>query len=89
MSQFLCCLKTTVPLRRILMAKKCLITGITGQDSSYLAELMLEKGYEVYGIQRRTSTITTERIDKLLNSGEIETFYGDLADTNSIVSILL
>ncbi len=71
------------------MTKKCLITGITGQDGSYLAELLLAKGYKVYGIQRRTSTITTERIDHLLSAGKIETFYGDLADTNSIVSLLL
>lgn len=69
--------------------KKALITGITGQDGSYLAELLLEKGYEVYGIQRRTSTITTERIDELLNSRLIETYYGDLADANSIVNLLM
>ena len=69
--------------------KKALITGITGQDGSYLAELLLGKGYKVYGVQRRTSTVTTERINNLLNAGEIETFYGDLADTNSIVSLLL
>lgn len=62
---------------------------MTGQDGSYLAELLLEKGYEVYGIQRRTSTITTERIDHLLDAGLIETFYGDLADANSIVNLLL
>ena len=69
--------------------KTALLTGITGQTCSYLAELLVEKGYKVYGLQRRTSTITTERIDKLLNSGQIETFYGDLADTNSIVSLLI
>lgn len=67
--------------------KTALITGITGQDGSYLAELLLEKGYKVYGIQRRTSTVTTERIDNII--GEIENFYGDLSDTNSIVNILL
>ncbi len=71
------------------MPKKALITGITGQDGSYLAELLLEKGYKVFGIQRRTSTITTERIDDLMNSGKITNFYGDLADANSIVKILL
>lgn len=69
--------------------KKVLITGITGQDGSYLAELLLEKGYEVHGVQRRTSTITTERIDELLIPGWIRTHYGDLADTNSIVSLLM
>jgi len=69
--------------------KKALITGITGQDGSYLAELLLEEGYEVHGIQRRTSTITTERINHLLQTGRIETYYGDLADANSIVNLLL
>ncbi len=71
------------------MSKKALITGITGQDGSYLAELLLSEGYKVYGIQRRTSTIITERIDNLLNSGKVFNFYGDLADTNSIVKVLL
>ncbi len=71
------------------MTKKALITGITGQDGSYLAELLLSEGYEVYGIQRRTSTIITERIDNLLNSEKVFNFYGDLADTNSIVKVLL
>lgn len=65
-----------------------LLTGITGQDSSYLAELLIEKGCKVYGLQRRTSTITTERIDKLLETGQLETFYGDLADANSIIRLL-
>jgi len=69
--------------------KRCLITGIGGQDGSYLAELLVAKGYEVHGIQRRTSTITTERIDHLLKSGKITTYYGDLADANSIVNLLL
>jgi len=71
------------------MTKKALITGITGQDGSYLAELLVEKGYKVFGVQRRTSTITTERINGMLTDGDIETFYGDLADTNSIVSLLM
>jgi len=71
-----------------LSAKSALITGITGQDGSYLAELLLTKGYTVYGIQRRTSTITTERIDHMLEPGTIETFYADLADANSLVALL-
>jgi len=71
------------------MTKKILLTGITGQDGSYLAELLVAKGYEVFGIQRRTSTITTGRIDHLLNAGKITTYYGDLADTNSIVHLLM
>jgi len=70
------------------MSKKALITGITGQDGSYLSELLVEKGYKVFGVQRRTSTITTERINSLLAEGYIETLYGDLADTNSIVNLL-
>lgn len=48
------------------MAKKALITGITGQDGSYLAEFLLEKGYEVHGVIRRSSVSTTERIDHLI-----------------------
>lgn len=69
--------------------KKVLITGITGQDGSYLAELLLEKGYKVSGLVRRTSTITTERIHYLHQKHLIETYYGDLADTNSIVRLLM
>ena len=51
--------------------KKALITGITGQDGSYLAELLLDKGYEVHGIVRRSSVHTTNRIDHLLSEGSI------------------
>jgi GDPmannose 4,6-dehydratase len=72
-----------------MSSRVALLTGISGQDGSYLAELLIEKGYKVYGIQRRTSTITTQRIDKLLETGQLETFYGDLADTNSIVRLLI
>ena len=68
--------------------KKALITGITGQDGSYLTELLLEKGYEVHGMVRRGSTINTVRIDKPLAEGKIHLHYGDLTDVNSIVSIL-
>lgn len=68
--------------------KTALITGITGQDASYLAELLLLNGYRVIGLQRRTSTITTQRIDPLLEVGCIETYYGDLADANSIIRLL-
>lgn len=58
--------------------KKALITGITGQDGSYLAELLLAKGYKVYGLRRRTSTQNYENINHLLN--EIEFISGDLSD---------
>jgi GDPmannose 4,6-dehydratase len=73
--------------------KKALITGITGQDGSYLAELLLEKGYEVHGIVRRASTINRERIDHLggYEHGEdqrLHLHYGDLADSVSLVKLL-
>ena len=67
------------------MAKKALITGITGQDGSYLAEFLLEKGYEVHGIIRRSSIHSTERIDHLLKAGTITIHDGDLSDSSSIV----
>lgn len=64
--------------------KTALITGITGQDGSYLAELLLDKGYKVYGIQRRSSTISTERIEPLIEEG-VELISGDLIDENSLI----
>ena len=76
------------------MGKKvALITGITGQDGSYLAELLLEKGYEVHGILRRTSTITTWRIQHLYENKKILNkklflHYGDLTDITSLTSLL-
>lgn len=66
--------------------KKALITGITGQDGSYLAELLLEKGYEVYGMVRRTSTQPYERIAHLMN--DIELVQGDLLDQSSLTSLI-
>ena len=73
--------------------KKALITGITGQDGSYLAELLLDKGYEVHGIKRRASSFNTDRIDHLYQDphDQIQQFslrYGDLSDTSSLVRIL-
>ncbi len=75
------------------MTKKALITGITGQDGSYLAELLLDKGYEVYGIIRRTSTFTTNRIDHIYQDrhevkARLKLIYGDLSDASSITKIL-
>ena len=81
------------------MAKKALITGITGQDGSYLAELLIEKGYEVHGIVRRASTFNRERIEHLLkenissgytgsDKGKLILHYGDLTDSSSIEKIL-
>lgn len=67
------------------MNKKALITGISGQDGSYLAELLLEKGYEVYGIIRRSSVFTTQRIKPdIWNSANFHTFHGDLADSSNL-----
>ena len=75
------------------MIKKALITGITGQDGSYLTELLLSKGYEVHGIIRRSSSFNTDRIDYLYNNPEISgkklfLHYGDLADSSSISRLL-
>jgi len=74
-------------------SKKALITGITGQDGAYLAEFLLEKGYEVHGIKRRSSSFNTERIDHLYqdpHETEQKFFlhYGDLADSMSLVRII-
>jgi GDPmannose 4,6-dehydratase len=73
--------------------KRALITGITGQDGSYLTELLLEKGYEVHGIMRRSSSFNTGRIDHLYNDPEILNkklflHYGDLVDTSNMNRIL-
>jgi GDPmannose 4,6-dehydratase len=64
------------------MVKSALITGITGQDGSYLAELLLGKGYTVYGIIRRSSSINTKRIDHIYSKLNLR--YGDLSDSTSI-----
>ena len=68
--------------------KKALITGITGQDGSFLAELLLEKGYEVHGIVRRSSVSTTERIDHLLAEKSIHIHEGDLSDSSSLIRVI-
>lgn len=68
--------------------KKALITGITGQDGSYLAEFLLEKGYEVYGLVRRSSVSNTTRIDHLLAENSIRLHEGDLTDSSSIIRIV-
>ncbi|AFC99391.1 GDP-mannose 4,6-dehydratase [Methanocella conradii HZ254] len=66
------------------MTKRALITGITGQDGSYLAELLLKKGYDVYGLVRRTSNINTSRIENILD--KINLIQGDMADQSSLIS---
>lgn len=72
--------------------KRALITGITGQDGSYLAEFLIEKGYEVHGIIRRSSSFNRGRIDHLYddhsNKGELKLHYGDLSDIASIIRVL-
>jgi GDPmannose 4,6-dehydratase len=78
---------------RLIMPKKALITGITGQDGSYLTELLLSKGYDVYGVMRRASTFNTERIDHIYQdpheSGRrMRLLYGDLNDASSLNKIL-
>jgi GDPmannose 4,6-dehydratase len=73
--------------------KKALITGITGQDGAYLAELLLEKGYEVHGIKRRTSLFNTDRIDHLYQDPHVSDrrfilHHGDLTDSSSLIRII-
>lgn len=68
--------------------KKAFITGITGQDGSYLAEFLLDKGYKVYGLTRRTSTQNFERIAHIMHNTNLELISGDLIDQNSIATAL-
>ncbi|MFO7704750.1 MAG: GDP-mannose 4,6-dehydratase [Halopseudomonas sp.] len=73
--------------------KKALITGITGQDGSYLAELLLEKGYEVHGIKRRASSFNTQRVDHIYQDPHVEQqnfvlHYGDLSDSSNLTRII-
>ena len=73
--------------------KRALITGITGQDGSYLAEFLLEKGYEVHGIKRRASLFNTQRIDHIYEDPHepdprFQLHYGDLTDTSNLTRIL-
>ena len=68
--------------------KVALVTGITGQDGSYLAELLLEKGYEVHGIVRRSSLINTHRIDHIYDNPNLTLHYGDLTDATNIISVI-
>ena len=68
--------------------KKALITGITGQDGSYLAELLLEKGYEVHGIVRRASLSNTSRIDHLIRRGAVTLHDGDLSDSSCLIRVI-
>ena len=73
--------------------KKALITGVTGQDGSYLAEFLLEKGYEVHGIKRRASLFNTQRVDQIYQDphhdhARFKLHYGDLTDTSNLQAFL-
>lgn len=68
--------------------KKAFITGITGQDGSYLAEFLLEKGYEVHGLIRRSSTPNTARLDHLEHASNLHLHYGDLTDSANLISLI-
>ena len=86
-------LGTSQITRTILINKVALITGVTGQDGSYLAELLLEKGYEVHGIKRRSSLFNTDRIDHLYQDPHdtgrrFVLHYGDMTDSSSLVRII-
>ena len=68
--------------------KKAIITGITGQDGAYLSELLLEKGYQVHGLRRRSSIFNTDRIDHMLNNPNLKLHYSDLSDSTSLTRII-
>ena len=73
--------------------KRALITGITGQDGSYLAEFLINKGYEVHGLKRRSSQFNTHRIDHLyqdpnIGSAKLKLHYGDLSDTSNLTRLI-
>ena len=73
--------------------KKALITGITGQDGSYLAEFLLDKGYEVHGIKRRASSLNTQRVDHIFEDPHLQDVrfklhYGDLTDTSNLTRLI-
>ncbi len=75
------------------MAKRALITGVTGQDGSYLAEFLLEKGYEVHGIKRRASLFNTARVDQIYedphtDNSRFRLHYGDLTDSSNLTRIM-
>jgi len=84
---------TQPPISSEGTGKVALITGITGQDGSYLAEFLLEKGYQVHGIKRRASLFNTERVDHLYQDPHIDhrqffLHYGDLSDSTNLIRIV-
>ena len=68
--------------------KTALVTGVTGQDGSYLADLLLEKGYRVIGVKRRTSLINTERVDYIYNNPNFKMIYGSMHDSTWMYRVL-
>src|SRR5216684_4842377 len=94
-------MKICAPARRLawrrqvdlMQSKRALITGVTGQDGTYLAEFLLQRGYEVHGIKRRASSFNTQRIDHLIqdrHAADCRFFlhYGDMTDSSSLVRII-
>lgn len=71
-----------------MAVKRALITGVTGQDGSYLAEFLLARGYEVHGIKRRGSSFNTQRVDHLIERPEFKLHYGDLTDAGSLAALV-
>jgi len=93
MSHIACNTQITSTYRITMPKKVALITGVTGQDGSYLAEFLLKKGYEVHGIKRRASSLNTQRIDKIYQDPHLEhknffLHYGDLTDSSNLTHIL-
>src|SRR5687768_13449638 len=81
------------PFKRFLMSKRALISGITGQDGAYLADLLLKKGYEVHGIKRRSSSFNTQRVDHVYQDfhepgAKFFLHYGDLTDSTNVLRII-
>src|SRR3974390_942325 len=90
----LSCAGASSKLASRMSKRKALITGITGQDGSYLAEFLLAKGYEVHGIKRRSSSFNTERIDSILpdldeRRARLFLHFGDLNDSSNLTRLLL
>ena len=82
-----------MPIKEVTTRKKALITGVTGQDGSYLAEFLLAKGYEVHGIKRRSSSFNTERIDHIYTDPHEQNpqfilHYGDLTDSTNLIRVI-
>src|ERR1700744_40333 len=87
------CPRGALVFTEVELAKTALITGITGQDGAYLAELLIAKGYEVHGVKRRASSFNTDRIDHLYQDPHetdvrLKLHYGDLTDSTNLIRIV-